>query len=99
MSQRRTIVPPTHESSRVVASRTVRADCKGNTEKQSAKRRTVLDYRFHRTDPGFSRAVRDVMMAQLARQRRSGPRRLQPRVRRLVQIADLRFERFGDDDA
>ena len=49
MSQRRTTVPPTHESSRVVASRTVRADCKDKTEKQSAKRRTVLDNRFHRT--------------------------------------------------
>jgi hypothetical protein len=50
MSQRRTTVPPTHESSRVVASRTVRADCKEKTEKQSAKRRTVLDNSFHRTD-------------------------------------------------
>jgi hypothetical protein len=59
MSQRRTTVPPTHESSRVVASRTVRADCKGKTEKQSPKRRTVLDNRFHRTDPSFSGVARD----------------------------------------
>jgi hypothetical protein len=57
MSQRRTTVPPTHESSRVVTSRTVRADCKEKTEKQSAKRRTVLDNRFHRTDgPGLTGA-------------------------------------------
>ena len=59
MSQRRTTVPPTHESSRVVASRTVRADCKEKTEKQSAKRRTVLDNRFHRTDLRFSGVARD----------------------------------------
>jgi hypothetical protein len=32
--------------------------------------------------PGFSRAVRDAMMAQLGRQERSGPRRPQPRVGR-----------------
>jgi hypothetical protein len=32
--------------------------------------------------PGFSRAVRDAMMAQLGRQGRSGPRRLQPLVGR-----------------
>ena len=54
MSQRRTTVPPAHESSPIVASRTVRADCKDKTEKQSAKRRTVLDNRFHRTDLRFS---------------------------------------------
>jgi hypothetical protein len=43
MSQRRMTVPPTRESSRVYARRTVRADCKEKTEKQSAKRRTILD--------------------------------------------------------
>ena len=58
MSPKRTTVPPTRVSSR--SSRTGRSGliAKEKTEKQSAKRRTVLDNRFHRTllklmRPGF----------------------------------------------
>ena len=50
MSPKRTTVPPTRVSSR--SSRTGRSGliAKGKTEKQSAKERTALDNRFHRTD-------------------------------------------------
>jgi hypothetical protein len=49
MSPRRKTEPPTLKSSR--STRTGRSEliAKENTEKQSAKRRTVLDNRFHRT--------------------------------------------------
>ena len=58
MRQRRTTVPPTRVASR--SSRSGRSEliARTKTEKQSAKRRTVLDNRFHRTDLRFSRAAR-----------------------------------------
>ena len=52
MSQRRKTAPPTHN-----ASRSSTSDRKGliaKTKNQSAKRRTVLDDRFHRTYHAFS---------------------------------------------
>ena len=53
MSPRRTTVPPTRESSR-----SARSGRKGliarETEKQSVRKRTALDNRFHRTDRALS---------------------------------------------
>jgi hypothetical protein len=54
MSQRRKTVPPTRVSSRSPRSGRSGLIAKEKTEKQSAKRRTVLDNRFHRTDLGVS---------------------------------------------
>lgn len=50
MSQRRKTVPPTRVSSRSPRSGRSGLIAKEKTEKQSVKRRTVLDNRFHRTD-------------------------------------------------
>ena len=50
MSQRRKTAPPTRVSSRSPRSDRSGLIAKEKTEKQSAKRRTVLDNRFHRTD-------------------------------------------------
>jgi hypothetical protein len=49
MSQRRTTVPPTRNHSRSSASGRKGLIAKAKTKKQSAKKRTVLDDRFHRT--------------------------------------------------
>ena len=49
MSQRRKTDPPTRESSRSARAGRSGLIAKEKTEKQSAKRRTVLDNRFHRT--------------------------------------------------
>src|SRR4051812_45695022 len=49
MSQRRTTVPPTRESSRSARSGRSGLIAKEKTKKQSAKKRTALDNRFHRT--------------------------------------------------
>ena len=57
MSQRRTTVPPTHVSSRSPRSARKGLIAKDKNEKQSAKRRSALDNRFHRTDLPFSRAA------------------------------------------
>ena len=67
MAQRRTTAPPTRVSSRS-SQRTVRADCKGKTEKQSAKKRTALDNRFHRTS--LVKVVRLVPRAEAGAARR-----------------------------
>jgi hypothetical protein len=58
MSQRRTTVPPTRVSSRSPRSGRSGLIAKDKTEKLSAKRRTALDYRFHRTDLRFTGANR-----------------------------------------
>ena len=50
MSQRRKTVPPTRVVSRSSQSGRSGLIAKKEDEKQSAKRRTVLDNRFHRTD-------------------------------------------------
>jgi hypothetical protein len=44
---------------------------------------------------GLARAVRYAMMSQLARQKRSGPRRLQPGVRRRTPFAGTFARRFA----
>src|SRR5689334_21607925 len=49
MSQRKTTVPPTGKQSRSSRSGREGLIAKEKTEKQSAKRRTALDNRFHRT--------------------------------------------------
>src|SRR5689334_5320890 len=49
MSQRKTTVPPTGRYSRSSRSGREGLIAKEKTEKQSAKRRTALDNRFHRT--------------------------------------------------
>ena len=49
MSPRRKTVPPTQKHSRSSSSGRKELIAKEKTEKQSAKRRTVLDNRFHRT--------------------------------------------------
>ena len=49
MSQRKTTVPPTRKHSRSASSGREGLIVKERTEKQSAKKRTVLDNRFHRT--------------------------------------------------
>ena len=49
MSQRRTTVPPTRESSRSPHSGRSGLIAREKTKKQSAKKRTALDNRFHRT--------------------------------------------------
>jgi hypothetical protein len=49
MSQRRTTVPATRKHSRSPASGQKGLIAKEKTKKQSARRRTVLDDRFHRT--------------------------------------------------
>jgi len=59
MSQRRTTVPPTRVSSRSPRSGRSGLIARDKTEKLSAKRRTALDNRFHRTDPRFSGVARD----------------------------------------
>ena len=58
MSPRRTTVPPTRVSSR--SSRTGRSGliAKEKTKKQSAKGRTALDNRFHRTDLSLTCAAK-----------------------------------------
>jgi hypothetical protein len=80
MSPRRKTVPPTQVSSR--SSHTGRSELivgKKN-EKQSAKRRTALDNRFHRTGLAFTRAARPERLAretcnlQHARHGSAGPR-------------------------
>jgi len=58
MSPRRTTVPPTRVASRSSQSGRSELIARTKTEKQSAKERTVLDNRFHRTDLRFSRAAR-----------------------------------------
>jgi hypothetical protein len=49
MSSRRNPVPPTQKHSRSSSSGRKRLIAKEGTEKQSAKERTALDNRFHRT--------------------------------------------------
>ena len=49
MSERRRTVPPTRASSRASSSGRSELIAREKTEKQSAKRRTALDNRFHRT--------------------------------------------------
>ena len=57
MSQRRKTAPPTRVSSQSPRSGRSGLIAKEKTEKQSAKRRTVLDNRFHRTDLTLSCAA------------------------------------------
>jgi hypothetical protein len=59
MSQRRTTAPPTRVSSRSSRSRRSELIAREKNEKQSAKERTALDNRFHRTDLRFSGVARD----------------------------------------
>src|SRR5437762_14195328 len=58
MSQRRTTVPPTRESSRSPRSGRSGLIAKEKTKKQSARKRTALDNRFHRTNVAAPRLVR-----------------------------------------
>ena len=58
MRQRRTTVPPTRVASRSSQSGRSELIARTKTETQSAKRRPVLDNRFHRTDLRFTRANR-----------------------------------------
>lgn len=58
MSPRRKTEPSTHVSSRSARSGRSGLIAKGKTEKQSVKRRTALDNRFHRTDLTLSCATR-----------------------------------------
>jgi hypothetical protein len=60
MRQRRTTVPPTRATSRSSPSGRSELIAREN-EKQSAKRRTALDNRFHRTALQFTGADRDAM--------------------------------------
>jgi hypothetical protein len=57
MSQRRTTVPPTRVSSRSPRSGRSGLIAKAKTEKQSAKKKTALDNRFHRTSLPLSCAA------------------------------------------
>ena len=67
MSQRRTTVPPTRVSSR--SSHRGRSELIAReNEKQSAKERTTLDNRFHRTDlapSGAGRKRRSIALASM----------------------------------
>src|SRR5438876_12001902 len=56
MSPRRTTVPPTRRHSRSSPQGRKELIARKKDEKQPAKRRTVLDDRFHRTDHSLSRA-------------------------------------------
>ena len=56
-SQRKKTAPSTQKRSRSAPTSRNGLIAKEKTKKQSAKRRTVLDNRFHRTDLCFSRAV------------------------------------------
>jgi len=49
MSQRKTTVPPTRKNSRSPRSGQVGLIARKKNEKQSARKRTALDNRFHRT--------------------------------------------------
>ena len=85
MSPRRKTVPPTRVSSRSSQAGRSELIAREKNEKQSAKERTALDNRFHRTDPALSCAARSecqhttpAAMKYEAPKRRatSGPRRL-----------------------
>ena len=58
MSPRRTTIPLTRVASRSSQSGRSEMSARSKTEKQSAKKRTVLDNRFHRTDLTLSCAAR-----------------------------------------
>ena len=74
MSQRRKTVPPTRVSSRSSQPGRSELIAREKNEKQSAKERTALDNRFHRTDPSSPARTRTGRSIALATQQLAGSR-------------------------
>lgn len=81
MSPRRKTVPPTRVSSRSPQSGRSELIARKKNQKQSAKGRTVLDNRFHRTEPSSPARTRTPKSTTLALNERAGSRPVQRRVR------------------